>query len=52
MNARILLNPAAGRGRGARLREAVEALARLRGVELVRLLERRRSDRGRAAERR
>jgi len=35
MNARILLNPASGRRRGARWRERLEALGRSAGVEVV-----------------
>lgn len=35
MNARILLNPAAGRGRGARRRAALEALARRHGIPVL-----------------
>jgi diacylglycerol kinase (ATP) len=34
MRARLLLNPAAGRGRGARARPALERLARSRGIEV------------------
>ena len=34
MNARLLLNPASGRGRGARTREALESLARQFGIPI------------------
>ena len=35
MKARILLNPRAGRGRGAKARSGIESIARRHGVELV-----------------